>query len=217
MLFAIFMGYADMSSFDQFSTILRLPVAYRFFTWLIGGTARQTYIDQYVRPVPGEKVLDIGCGPGDVLEFLPNVDYTGFDISPEYIEAAQKRFGQRGRFLCGDVGALTIEQEHGTFSLVLATGVVHHLDDERAAKLFSLASLALAPGGRLVTYDGCFVPEQSKIARWLLRHDRGKFIRKPEDYQRLAGERFSRVEPDLRHDLLRVPYTHILMRCSNQV
>ena|SRR5579859_4689413 len=205
-----------MSSVDHFSTILRLPAAYRLFTWLVGGKARQTYIDQYVKPMPGEKVLDIGCGPADVLQYLPEVEYTGLDISPEYIQAAKKRFGERGRFLCGDVGVVTIEREHGTFSLVLATGVLHHLDDERAAKLFALAGLALAPTGRLVTYDGCFVPEQSRIARWLLRHDRGKFIRRPEDYQQLARKRFSRVEPDLRHDLLRVPYTHILMRCSNQ-
>lgn len=204
-----------MKIFDRFLGILSLPGAYRTFTRIIGGDVWRTYLAEYVKPSSKEKLLDIGCGPADILAYLPQVDYTGVDISPEYIQAAKARFGQKGRFLCGDVGVVTIEQEQGTFGLVLATGVLHHLDDERAGRLFALASAALAPNGRLVTYDGCFVPNQSKIARWLLRHDRGKFIRTPEEYQRLAGKRFSRLEPHLRHDLLRVPYTHHIMRCSN--
>lgn len=197
------------------TAILRFPAVYRTFARLIGGNVWRNYLDGYVQPRTAEKVLDIGCGPGDVLKFLPEVLYTGVDISPEYIEAARSRFGQKGRFLCGDVGTVTIEQERGTFGLVLATGVLHHLDDARAARLFELASVALAPGGRLITYDGCYVTGQSPIAKWLLRSDRGKFVRTPERYQSLAGEWFSCVEPNLRHDLLRVPYTHLIMRCSN--
>ena len=112
------------------------------------------------------------------------------DISPEYICSAKKRFGSRGRFFCSDVGLATIEEEQGTFDLVLAIGVIHHLDDAQAAKLFDLARLALRPTGRLVTYDGCYVPDQSKIARWFLSHDRGNFIRARAEYLRLASARF---------------------------
>jgi SAM-dependent methyltransferase len=98
---------------------------------------------------------------------------------------------------------------------VLATGVLHHLDNERAAKLFELARTALRPDGRLITYDGCYVPEQSKAVRWVLSKDRGKFVRKREEYLRLASASFSKIEPHIRHDLLRIPYTHLIMCCSN--
>jgi SAM-dependent methyltransferase len=183
---------------------------------MVGGRhAWRTYLAEYVKSSPGDKILDIGCGPADVLNHLPAVNYTGLDISPEYIEAAKQRHGSRGRFCCGDVGLATIEGEHGTFDLVLAIGVIHHLDDAQAAKLFDLARLALRPNGRLVTYDGCYVPQQSRLARWWLAKDRGKFVRAREDYLRLASARFSKVEPHLRHDLLRIPYTHLIMRCSD--
>ena len=170
-----------------------------------------------MKPAPGDKILDIGCGPADVLNYLPAVNYTGLDISPEYICSAEQRFGSKGRFYCGDVGLATIEEEQGTFDLVLATGVIHHLDDAQAARLFDLARLALRPTGRLVTFDGCYAPQQSRVARWLLARGRGKFIRSREDYLKLASAHFTKVEPYLRHDLLRVPYTHLIIRCCNQV
>jgi SAM-dependent methyltransferase len=200
----------------KITTILGFPAGYRFFQWLVGAdSAWKTYLTEYAKPVPGEKILDIGCGPADVLHYLPAVNYTGLDISPEYIASAKQRFGSRGRFFCGDVGLATIEGEQGTFDLVLAIGVLHHLDDGQAAKLFDLARLALRPSGRLVTYDGCYVPQQSRIARWLLTKDRGKFVRPREEYLRLARARFSKVEPHLRHDLLCMPYTHLIMRCGD--
>lgn len=177
-------------------------------------SSRKTYLAEHAKPVPGDKILDIGCGPGDILDYLPDTDYTGLDISPEYISAARQRYGLRGRFCCGDVGLTTIEGEQGSFDLVLAVGVIHHLDDAQAAKLFTLARRALRPTGRLVTYDGCYVPKQSKIARWLLAKDRGKFVRTQEEYERLASLHFHKIEPHLRHDLLRIPYTHLIMHCS---
>jgi SAM-dependent methyltransferase len=212
------LGFGDSSIMmitRRLAAILSLPAGYRIFTRIVGGDVWRIYLAEYVKPAVAEKVLDIGCGPADILEYLPKVDYVGFDISSEYIEAATKRFGNRGRFFCNDVGLASIEQERGTFDLVLATGVVHHLDDDRAARLFELARRALRPNGRLITYDGCFVPEQSRIARWMLRNDRGGFVRTRPEYERLASVSFSKVEPYLRHDLLRIPYTHLIMRCSN--
>src|SRR5215471_19595230 len=204
-----------MKIIDSLSSVLSLPAGYRAFVHLVGGDVQRKYVAEYIKPRPGDKVLDIGCGPGDMLASLPGVHYLGIDISEKYIEAAKKRFRAKGRFSCGDVGTATVEQEKGTFHLVLATGVLHHLDDQRAGRLFELARLALRPGGRLITYDGCYVPEQSRIAAWVLSKDRGKFVRTRDEYLRLASRYFSKVEPHLRHDLLRIPYTHLIMYCSN--
>jgi SAM-dependent methyltransferase len=78
--------------------LLTLPSVSRLFRTIVLGDGFRVYLSEYVRPVPGEKVLDIGCGPGEILEYLPAVDYVGFDINPKYVEAVQKRFGGRGRF-----------------------------------------------------------------------------------------------------------------------
>lgn len=205
-----------MKIIERLSPLLSLPASYQIFQRLVGADfARKTYLAEYAKPVPGNKILDIGCGPADILNYLPSVNYTGLDLSPEYIRAATQRFGSKGRFCCGDVGLATIEGEHGTFDLAMAIGVLHHLNDAQAGKLFALACRALRPGGRLVTYDGCYVPNQARLARWLLAHDRGKFVRTPEAYLRLASAHFTQVRHDLRHDLIRMPYTHIIMSCSN--
>lgn len=205
-----------MTVLERLSRALDLPVAYRYFRRIVGGeSSTQTYLNQYVKPAHGNKVLDIGCGPADMLSYLPAVAYTGFDVNPAYIEAARNRFGSRGRFLCGDVSLTTLEGEEGTFDLVLALGVIHHLNDARADRLFALARRMLRPEGALVTYDGCLLSDQPAIARWLLAHDRGKFVRCLDGYLRLASVHFSSVESHLRDDLLRVPYTHLIMRCCN--
>ena len=201
---------------EKLARILSLPAGYRLLRRAVGGgDLWRAYLDEYVKPIPGEKVLDIGCGPADVLRHLPQVDYTGLDYSQKYIDSALARFGGRGRFWCSDVSRVALELERGTFSLALATGVVHHLNDQQAADLFGLARLALGPNGRLITFDGCYVPGQSRVARWMLAHDRGKFVRARAEYERLASAAFSKVEGHLRHDLLRIPYTHLIMRCAN--
>jgi SAM-dependent methyltransferase len=192
---------------------LAVPFFYRAFGRFIGGNARSLYVESYVRVRPGDRVLDIGCGPGDILSHLPPVDYVGLDSSEEYIQAARKRFGDRGRFLHTPVRTASIDMP-ASFDLVLATGVLHHLDDSEALDLFRLARQALKPEGRLVTLDGCYLPGQSRVAKLLLRLDRGKFVRTQEGYTTLASQIFRRVEASIRHDLLRLPYTHIILECG---
>jgi SAM-dependent methyltransferase len=196
-------------------SLLTLPSVYRLFDIFVRGDSRRIYISQYVRPVAGEKVLDIGCGPGDMLENLPAVDYLGFDINPRYVEAARKRFSNRGRFFCGDVGLTAIDREAGSFDLVLATGVLHHLDDDRAVSLFNLARKALKPGARLITFDGCYCAGQPKLARFVVSRDRGQYVRESDEYMRLAAQVFPQVKSFIHHDLLRIPYTHVILQCAN--
>jgi SAM-dependent methyltransferase len=205
---------ALMRSRGGLYSLLSLPSVYRLFRTIVRGEACRIYVSEYVRPVAGEKVLDIGCGPGDILEDLPPVDYLGFDINPKYVEAAQKRFGDRGRFFCGDVGLTAIDKEGASFDLVLATGVLHHLDDNRALSLFKLARRALKPGARLVTYDGCFVTGQPKLARFVVSRDRGQYVRDSAEYVKLASQVFPEVKSFVRHDLLRIHYTHVILQCG---
>jgi SAM-dependent methyltransferase len=193
--------------------MLAIPAVYRLFIRLVEGDFYSAYVNTYVRPRPGDRILDIGCGPGDILNHLPSTDYYGIDLSAEYIEAARARFGSRGTFIRGEIGKATVEQP-GTYDLALANGVLHHLEEETALELFRLARSALKPGGRLVTHDGCYAPGQSRVARWLLRMDRGKHVRAEEEYRRLACSVFPTVKTYVLHGLLRLPYTHLIMECS---
>lgn len=194
-------------------SMLALPALYRLFGRLVGGGAREMFIRDHLRPRPGDRVLDLGCGPGDLLADLPPCDYVGVDLDPNYIAAAAAKYGARGTFRCEPAEAV-VEFEPASFDLVVMTGLLHHLDDAQAAAALAVARKALRPGGRLVTLDGVFVPEQSRAARWMLRRDRGQFVRELPAYLRLAGTVFPTVVPHVLHRMIRIPYTHLILECT---
>jgi 2-polyprenyl-3-methyl-5-hydroxy-6-metoxy-1,4-benzoquinol methylase len=193
--------------------ILSHPIIYSSFQSLMGAhKARLNFVRNFVKPFPGMKVLDIGCGPGDILAYLPDVDYRGFDISEDYISQARKKFGTRGEFNCkqlqeADLAGLP------PFDVVLSLGLLHHLDDDVAIDVMQIASKALKPGGRLLTIDPCLDPSQNPIARFLIRNDRGQNVRNRAGYEALAKTVFGSPRIEVRHKAW-VPYTHCFMECQ---
>ena len=181
---------------------------------MLGATrARRLLVSRHVRPVAGERVLDIGCGPGELFDELPAVDYLGFDVNPRYVQAARRRHGRRGRFECADAREADLSHE-APFDLVLGIGIVHHLDDTDAHRLLRLAASALTRGGRMVTFDGVVIPGQPRAARWLIERDRGRRVRTVDGYLRLFEQHFATVSETVREDFLRVPYTHLVIEAS---
>jgi len=193
--------------------ILDRPFFYEFYHKLIGANYRtRVLINEYIRPQVGERILDIGCGPGNLVPFLPQCRYLGVDANPSYITAARRRYSHRGEFVCERVSHHNV-QELGAFDLVLALGLVHHLDDQEADDLFRLGYAALRNGGRMITMDGCYTSGQSRTERYLLSRDRGQFVRSLEEYVELARAWFQNVNAQLRMDVLRIPYTHVFLEC----
>jgi cyclopropane fatty-acyl-phospholipid synthase-like methyltransferase len=159
----------------------------------------------------GARILEIGCGPGTIVGFLPHVEYLGFDLSSKYIATARKRFPQ-AQFVCERVSRFSLANQR-SFDAVLALGIVHHLDDQEARQLFEIAYNALKSGGKLITFDGVWTNDQSPAARWLLARDRGEFIRNEEEYVKIAFQVFASVRASVRHDLIRIPYSHLILEC----
>lgn len=163
----------------------------------------------------GDKILDIGCGTASILEYLPeDVEYTGFDFNENYISFAKKRFKNRGKFFCGKVDNKSTEStplEKESYNFVFAIGVLHHLTNEQAINLFNLAENYLIKGGKFITLDGCFTENQSPLVKLILNMDRGKFVRNEEEYLKLAKYHFQNVKTEILHNLINIPYTHVLM------
>ena len=200
---------------ETIRSLLALPQAYQFFFNVIGGPGRsRILVRDYIQPRRGDRILEIGCGPGTIVPYLPELEYVGFDLSAEYVDQARRKF-PRARFVCERVSQYTLPQRE-YFDIVLALGIVHHLDDSEALQLFQIGHDALRPGGKLVTLDGVWIDNQSRSARYLLARDRGQFIRTQDDYVKLAARVFSTVTPSIRPDLLRIPYTHIILQCMRE-
>jgi SAM-dependent methyltransferase len=192
--------------------ILSHPYVYSAFQSLMGAhKGRQRFVAEYVRPFFGMAILDIGCGPAEILAYLPNVDYRGFDISEDYIGQARQKFGSRGVFHVSILGTSDLETLP-EFDVVFALGLLHHLDDEEAAGVFRLAHAALRPGGRLLTIDPCLDPSQNPVSRFLVRNDRGQNVREKAAYEALALTAFESPRVDVRHQAW-IPYTHCFMEC----
>jgi|ERR1700733_1301446 SAM-dependent methyltransferase len=193
-------------------SVLALPQAYQLFWNVIGGPARsRTLVKEFIRPKAGDRILEIGCGPGTIVPYLPKSEYVGFDASAEYIDQARRRFPQ-ARFVCERVSEYTLP-ERSYFDLVLALGILHHLDDAESQQLFQIAHEALKPGGKLVTLDGVWTNSQSSAAKALLARDRGEFVRTEEGYVIIASKVFDNVKATVREKMLRIPYTHIILEC----
>lgn len=194
--------------------LLSHPHIYNLFQTIMGARKGRTeFATRFVRARTGDRIVDIGCGTGDLLAYLPEVDYTGYDISENYIEAARTRFGARGAFHC----RLLTSDELGTmppFDIALAVGLLHHLDDDEARNFIQMTKRALKPGGRLITIDPCLADRQNHIARWLVKADRGQNVRDRDGYVSLVADTFGQVQPTVAHRAW-IPYTHCILVCTN--
>ncbi|WP_348262180.1 class I SAM-dependent methyltransferase [Telmatobacter sp. DSM 110680] len=193
--------------------ILNAPSIYHLFQFCGGFfSARVKAIKQYLELRPGQRLIDIGCGPGHILPKLPRgVFYDGFDTDERYIRFANRHFGHLGTFHCRVFDAAAAK-EFGPADGVMMNGVLHHLDDKSFTETASAIRSALRPGGFLFTFDGVYVPDQNAIGKWLLDNDRGKFVRQEQSYRNLLERSFDKTEFHVRHDLITIPFSHNLVR-----
>ena len=175
------------------------------------GRLRRRLITNFIKPKKAERILDMGCGPGTFSLYFPNdVDYVGFDLSENYIEAANKKYGgQKRTFFVGNVETVDLSS-YDSFDKVLAIGILHHLNNEQVTVLMDMAMSKLRPGGVLITLDGCFTDPQNYIAQRIISADRGEYVRTQDQYQQLV-QPFGKVSSTLLTDGLRIPYTHLIM------
>jgi SAM-dependent methyltransferase len=77
----------------------------------------------------GKRVLDLGCGAGDLLNALQPHEGIGIDFSPAMIERA-KATHPHLKFMCGDVEKIDeIKSLEGTFDFIVISDTIGALDD----------------------------------------------------------------------------------------
>jgi SAM-dependent methyltransferase len=195
---------------------------YDLFQNVVGATnARRWVSEHFWRAQAGQKVVDIGCGPGSVVHLLPaGVNYVGFDISDEYISSARRKFGgdPDKTFLVGRAEDYSdhVPAQMQEADLVVINGLLHHLDDREALAALRLARDSLAPDGRLVCLEACFLISQAPIARWVLKQDRGKNVRTEPEWKALVAKVFQNSESYILTGLLRIPYTLIVIQAQGE-
>ena len=136
---------------------LKVPSVYNIFSAAVGGNVlRRSLIQNHVRAKLGDKVIDIGCGTAEVLRYLPDVDYIGIDINPDYIAFARRTYGNKGTFLVGDTQSFRDEPRLKDANVVMAFGLLHHLDNGEAARCLQFAYDVLSAKGRFICHEERF-------------------------------------------------------------
>ena len=107
---------------------------------------------------PGQRLLDIGCGTGNLLTLLmsrsPAVEATGIDPDPAALRRARAKAARAGldvRYEQAYAGRLPLPDGH--FDLVLSSLMLHHLDEEERGRALREVRRVLRPGGRLHLLD----------------------------------------------------------------
>ena len=137
--------------FDE-AVVKQLEIVYRTRDVL----RRRRLVREALAAAPGERILDVGCGPGFYAEELleqvgPDGSVVGVDSSADMLAVAAHRCEGRGNVAFHQADATSLPVRDGEFDAALSVQVLEYVDEVDVA----LAEIhrTLRPGGRLVVWD----------------------------------------------------------------
>ena len=161
--------------------LFEIPALFDVYQVLVDG-GKHAPVSGFLREVPYETVLDLGCGTG-AWSYLTRTRYLGIDFSPSFVAGCRRRFANdpRKSFEVGDVESIAVDER---YDLALMMSVLHHISDAQARRLLDRLSKCAS---RVVVMD--LMPNPGNpISRLLYRLDRGDFIRSTDAQRRLLLE-----------------------------
>jgi demethylmenaquinone methyltransferase/2-methoxy-6-polyprenyl-1,4-benzoquinol methylase/phosphoethanolamine N-methyltransferase len=111
---------------------------------------------EIARITPGDRVLDVGCGTGDLTLFagMRAAEVYGIDAAQEMITFAQRKAAKRHspvKFQAEPIEALSFPD--ASFDVVLSSLMFHHLPDDLKRPALLEVRRVLKPGGCLLIVD----------------------------------------------------------------
>lgn len=127
------------------------------------GRLRQRLVDA-LDFAPGDRVLELGCGTGQVTERLlaAGARVVAVDALPEMLAGARRR-APAAEYLVGDVFEADLE---GPFDAVVISFVLHNLAADRRRVLLAKAAGLLAPGGAVAVLDWHLPAGRRRATAW---------------------------------------------------
>ncbi len=120
---------------------------------------------------PGSKVLEIGCGTGELAGMLvaAGCNVEGFDLSPSMVGAARERIKSEGlgdSFTVHNAGVDSMDIfADRSYDTVVSTLVFSEMSDDERRYALANAYRVLSPGGKIIIADE--VSPRSGVLRFL--------------------------------------------------
>jgi ubiquinone/menaquinone biosynthesis C-methylase UbiE len=142
--------------------VLHWATGYDLLAWLFLFGRERAFRERLVklgRVRPGESVLDVGCGTGNLALAAkrragPNGKVCGIDASPEMIARAQKKSRKAGvEIAFENAAAESLPFPDAHFDVVFSTLMLHHLPAKTRAQCIAEIRRVLKPGGRALAVD----------------------------------------------------------------
>lgn len=112
-----------------------------------------TGLIELLNPQAGERIIDLGCGTGDLAEQIRKrgVFCTGMDYSPEMIQAAQEKYPD-GSFRVANAEEFRLQDGEEEYDAVFSNAALHWM--KQPERVIDSVGHALRPGGRFVAEFG---------------------------------------------------------------
>ena len=188
---------------------LSLPLAYDLFQRAVGSAK---YIENLtVKTLAKESnfVLDLGCGTGRAISKLHDQSsYLGMDLSSDYILKAKKVETAANVTLITDSVSGNSWLKHVNTEIPvtgIARGLYHHLPDYDLNKMLENLSKRVIVGSTINSMDPVVMKDSSTLASWVARNDRGKFLRSPNEMQKVMLQHGFSLEFAIEKRVIRLP------------
>ena len=193
--------------------LINSPIIYKLIQKVMSGTSfRKKIITKNIKK-KNLKILDIGCGPAEIINYIPRCEYFGFDIDKRSINYAKKKYpGKNYHFFCKRFNREELNKLP-KFDFVILFGIMHHLDNHQVNVILNLCKKKMKKNSKLLTEDPIFIKNQNFIAKFLISRDRGMNVRKKEEYINLLKSHFKNLKSKITYQSF-IPYTWFTTICK---
>lgn len=153
-----------------------------------------------------KNIIDIGCGESDVLNYIKldkDQNYYGYEVEDYFINKLKKKNRKKNLYFEKKrIEDIDFNKFKSKDTIILLIGIFHHLDD-KTIKSF----LKKTKNFHVFSIDAVILPGQNLVTKLLFFFDKGKHIRKLNNYKKIIKGFNYKI---IRNRYLRLPYDHLM-------
>ena len=130
-----------------------------------------------------DRVLDLGCGTGELCKEFISKKYVGIDLNDLYIRYAKEKYPD---YIFETMDATQLQFSDNSFDTILISGVLHHCNNEVAMSILKEVHRVLTPNGKVIIWeDALTCSKMNIVGRVIQKLDEGEHILDKDGYLNL--------------------------------